>query len=423
MGVVLDMSWTLSVVGTAVFAAIYTMLGGLYSVAYTDVVQVSFVVLGLRRPPASRSSPPQVLSAPFASSNPSAPADLGAVDWLGTLSAAAAPDGPWQWLDALLLYALGGIPSQSYFQRVLATRDANAARLLSLAASGCCLVLALPSIVIGVIAKGTAWSSVEGFQKNVTESEEARSVLPLVVRFMTPEWVSFIGLGAVSAAVMSSVDSSYLSASSLIAKNFYRVILRPKAPDYEVLWVLRGGVVASAAASVTLALSTPIIIAAALFCADLVYVIVFPQLLLGLHWKRGANAYGALASFLVGATLRLLAGDPGLAFPALLRYPLFDPETGRQGAPHRTIAMASALVAHLAASLAARALLLRGPLSPRYDFLGCFGSAEKDPPPADHPRGPTAPPVARVRFSEDPESDLEECGGQWALRSPPAADS
>ncbi|XP_046391763.1 high-affinity choline transporter 1-like [Ischnura elegans] len=389
LAVVLDMSWSLSVVGTAVFAAIYTLLGGLFSVAYTDAAQVSFVTLGL------------VLSAPFAASHPSASRTLSDVDWVGEVTLGDPGRGPWHWLDALLLFALGAIPSQSYVQRVLATSDARAARLLSFAASGCCLVLALPSMVIGVIAKATDWEAVEGWRRNVTSGAEARSVLPLVVRFMTPEWVSFIGLGAVSAAVMSSVDSSYLSASSLLAKNVYRVILRPKAPDPEVLWVLRCGVVASAAASAALALAAaPSIVPLALFCADLVYVMVFPQLLLSVMWSDGANSYGAIAAALLGATLRVL-GDPELDVPALVRYPLFDDDSGTQGAPHRTIAMLAALAAHVVASRAATALLggERPWLHPKYDCLGCFNQQQQ--------KVPAIPGVLKVRFSDDPDEDLE----------------
>ena len=37
------------------------------------------------------------------------------------------------------------------------------------------------------------------------------------------QWVAFFGLGAVSAAVMSSIDSSMLSASSMLARNVYQV--------------------------------------------------------------------------------------------------------------------------------------------------------------------------------------------------------
>ena len=50
----------------------------------------------------------------------------------------------------------------------------------------------------------------------------------MVMQYLCPPWVSFIGLGAVSAAVMSSADSSILSASSMFARNIYKSIFRQK---------------------------------------------------------------------------------------------------------------------------------------------------------------------------------------------------
>ena len=48
----------------------------------------------------------------------------------------------------------------------------------------------------------------------------------MVLQYLTPTAVSFVGLGAVSAAVMSSADSSFLSASSMFARNVYKLIFR-----------------------------------------------------------------------------------------------------------------------------------------------------------------------------------------------------
>ncbi len=65
--------------------------------------------------------------------------------------------------------------------------------------------------------------------------------LPLVLRYLTPTPVAVIGLGAVSAAVMSSCDSSCLAAGSMFAESAYRPLRNGLATKYgwekvRVLW-------------------------------------------------------------------------------------------------------------------------------------------------------------------------------------------
>lgn len=53
------------------------------------------------------------------------------------------------------------------------------------------------------------------------------TVLPSAIRYMTPNTVTILGLTAITSAVMSSVDSSMLSASTMVTQNVYRNVLRP----------------------------------------------------------------------------------------------------------------------------------------------------------------------------------------------------
>lgn len=47
MRVILDLSYGYSILISAVVAIIYTLLGGLYSVAYTDVIQLILIFISL----------------------------------------------------------------------------------------------------------------------------------------------------------------------------------------------------------------------------------------------------------------------------------------------------------------------------------------------------------------------------------------
>lgn len=49
MSVILDLSYVYSIIISSVVAIIYTLLGGLYSVAYTDVIQLILIFISLVR--------------------------------------------------------------------------------------------------------------------------------------------------------------------------------------------------------------------------------------------------------------------------------------------------------------------------------------------------------------------------------------
>ena len=70
------------------------------------------------------------------------------------------------------------------------------------------------------------WNATD-YGEEILSADQKTQVLPLVLNYLTPQWVSFFGLGAVSAAVMSSADSCILSASSMFTHNIYKAIINP----------------------------------------------------------------------------------------------------------------------------------------------------------------------------------------------------
>lgn len=67
--------------------------------------------------------------------------------------------------------------------------------------------------------------------QDIRSPETMKLILPLVLLHLCPKFIAFIGLGAVSAAVMSSADSSVLSASSMFARNVWKLVFRNQVCD------------------------------------------------------------------------------------------------------------------------------------------------------------------------------------------------
>ena len=60
-----------------------------------------------------------------------------------------------QYLDLFLLLILGGVPWQVYFQRVLSSKSGAKAKLLSYVAAFGCIIMAIPPMIIGAVARVT----------------------------------------------------------------------------------------------------------------------------------------------------------------------------------------------------------------------------------------------------------------------------
>lgn len=103
----------------------------------------------------------------------------------------------------------------------------------------------------------TAWNETEYTGPYPLTVTETSMILPMVLQYLTPDFVSFFGLGAVSAAVMSSADSSVLSAASMFARNVYKLIFRQNASEMEIIWVMRVGICVVGILSTVMALTIP----------------------------------------------------------------------------------------------------------------------------------------------------------------------
>ncbi|KAK8767049.1 hypothetical protein V5799_006161 [Amblyomma americanum] len=201
--------------------------------------------------------------------------------------------------------------------------------------------------------------------------EHRKDVLATAIQYMTPPSVSTLGLTAIIAAVMSSVDSSMLSASSLITRNIYHFIFRPTASDGEVAAVLRFTLCLVGAVSTFAALRVNSVFTLWTLSSDLVYVLLFPQFVSLFFLRNESNAYGAFVGFVAGIVLRALCGEPNVNVPVTIRLPLYDSQRGQQF-PFRTLCMLFSLFTALVTSALAAAAFRRKLIPERLDVWSCF---------------------------------------------------
>lgn len=170
---------TITVVVSALVAMLYTILGGMSSVAYTDVVQLAFTIFGLW------------MVIPFLLGSNNVQVETASlVDWTGSVTRASL----WSYIDTALLILLGGIPWQPYYQRALALKNNHQVKILSISATLLSLSCMIPPTVIGVAAKTLA-------NHNQTDVDPA-VVLPHLIQEECPRFVALLCLAAIRYSIV-----------------------------------------------------------------------------------------------------------------------------------------------------------------------------------------------------------------------------
>ena len=214
---------TLCIVATAILVGLYTIIGGLAAVVYTDMIQCGVMIAGcllvlvlgvanLGGPEEfwGRLSPEQKsLVLPLDTETP--------FPWTGILFGLALILSPAYWIG-----------NQAIVQRSLGAKSAFQAQAAYV--WGALLKNLIPVIIVlpGLVAA-----------LQFPELEEGDEAFPSLVSSLLPSGLRGIFLAAFLAALMSSVDSYLNSASTLIAHDLYRRFLNPTADPRRMLTVGR----------------------------------------------------------------------------------------------------------------------------------------------------------------------------------------
>jgi high affinity choline transporter 7 len=313
-GVILNVDLKTAIIVSAAIVTLYTMLGGLWAVAYTDVFQLMLIPIGL------------IIAIPFVLHHTGN--DLGTT-WTqykslkGDAASLLPPvqinsfwnlRGITSFWDTSFMLIFGGIPWNCYFQRVFSSKTPKIARNQSILAGVLTILMTIPPLILGIVA-------VVYWKGNL--SEPALSV-PLLLENLVPRWVALMGLAAIVGAVTSSFSSSILSAGSMFSWNWYLRLIAPRSHKRKIGLIIRISILSLGAAAVFIALKVRSVQELWYFTSDLVFVLLFPQLVIALFDKK-ANRTGSIVAFIVSLFLRAAGGEPLFGIPALFNYPEWWP--------------------------------------------------------------------------------------------------
>ncbi len=268
-----ELESSLAIVLAAALVVLYTYWGGLLADALTDLVQGVGILIGLAA----------ILLGVVAAGGGWAPT----LERIGPESWSLVPEGtsPLDLAEAWCVPILGSVVAQELVSRVSAARSARVARNSALAGGLFYVAIGLVPVFLGLAGRTLA-----------AGLEDGEQVLPELAGLTLHPIGYALFAGALVSAILSTVDSTLLACSSLLAHNLILPRLT-RATEHTKVRLARAGVLGFGVLATLLALRadgvSALVHEASSFGSAGLFVILF----VGLFTRRGgaASAYAALA--------------------------------------------------------------------------------------------------------------------------------
>jgi SSS family solute:Na+ symporter/sodium/proline symporter len=303
----------------AVFVILFTALGGMVAIAYTDLPNGIIIVLAC------------LLSVPFvylaAGGLAQATQSLGP----GYFAAVNSQFGAHPTLKVIgyflsTMLLLMGV--QSMYQKFYSAKSARDAKKAVFWWTLGTIIVETLVVIIAVFA----YSKFQG-QIDLTVPKEGGKLVLMAARSLVPAPIGVLLLGAACAVVISTGMNYLLSPSTTIMRDIYQRFLKKDADPRKLVALQKVCVVALGVVAFLLAVRLKSVLEMSFFAYTIYGVAITPALLAALAWKRATKA-GGLASIISGTVacivLKILAdnlpphlspeGDPfgiPIIFPAL----------------------------------------------------------------------------------------------------------
>ena len=270
---------------------LYTIFGGMWSVALTDLVQMTFIGVGL------------ILITWIITGQ----IDGGAATVISHASEAGKlnllPESTMAgWLGffgALMTLGFGSIPQQDVYQRVMSANSASHARTGAVVGGLLYLLFAMFPIYL---AYSAFIMEPDMVGKMISEGGDSQMVLPNLIMHNTPLIIQIVFFGALLSAIMSTASATLLAPATVFSENILGQFTH-KMGDQKKLMLIRISVLLFAACVTVYALKSDLTIFQMVEDAyKVVLVGAFAPLAFGLYWKR-ASLNGARVSIILGVVV------------------------------------------------------------------------------------------------------------------------
>lgn len=280
-------------IGAAV-VLIYTIFGGMWSIAFTDLFQTIVIVIGLTLV--------AVLVGDLAGGASKVISQAAAEGKFQFFPSDAA--GWWAMAGAFFAFAFGSIPQQDVFQRMTSAKDENTAVRGTVIGGLLYFVFAFVPIFIAYAAVVADSNLAALFGSD--DAREIQRVLPDLVLGKMPLWAQVMFFGALLSAILSTASGALLAPTSLFTENVLRP-LSPRMGDKQFLLTLRIVLVTFTACALLFALNSKSTMYEMVQNAyNVTLAGAFIPLLAGAYWRR-ATTQGALFSAVGGVGTWLIA--------------------------------------------------------------------------------------------------------------------
>ncbi len=292
-GGALSLSTGILISGAVVLA--YTIWGGMWSVAMTDLFQSVMIIFGLAAIAAlvgeAAGGPAKLVAAA---------ADAGKLQFWPR-------GGSKEWFafaTAFLTLAIGSIPQQDIFQRVTSAKNERTA--IAGALLGALVYFCFVFVPIYIVRAALAIDpGLEGLL-HAADVRDMQRILPDFILGHTPMWAQVLFFGALLSAILSTASGAIIAPTSLCTENIVKP-LYPRMGERQFLLTLRITLVAFTLAALLFALhskQTMYDMVQNAYTVTLVSALV--SLAAGIFWKRANNA-GAVLSAALGLAAWLIA--------------------------------------------------------------------------------------------------------------------